>query len=82
MKIIDIANYEYIHYRDSDGSEYLTLTHDSSFASYSESFKLDSNEIETMKLNKKDFIKRCRSTFDHTNKQFNYIKRTRIITDL
>ena len=82
MEIIDLANYEYIHHRDSDGSEYLTLTHESGFASYSESFKLNNNEIEAIKLNKNDFIKRCRSSFDHSNKQFNYIKRNRIITDI
>ena len=80
IEVVDMSPYEYIHYRNSEGREFLTLTHESGFAPFTESFELNNDEIEKISFNKSEFIEECRSTFDHSTKQFKYIERHRRIS--
>ena len=81
IEILGMIPYEYIHYRSSDGREFLRLNHESGFLSYSENVELTAKEITALKIGGVEFINQLRSSFCHSKKKFLFHSGKRSITN-
>jgi hypothetical protein len=70
LKVLGMCPYEYVHYRSSEGREFLSLGHESGFLSYNENIELTQNEILELAVRGIAFINELRATFSHSKKQF------------
>ncbi|WP_143730610.1 hypothetical protein [Microbulbifer sp. GL-2] len=81
IEVLSLSPYEHIHYKDSEGRDFLVLHQEVGFFGYSEVIILTNEESRKLDQEKSKFIKRLLATFDLKTKTFGFHKNQRCVPD-
>jgi hypothetical protein len=81
IEVISMSSYEYVHYLDDKGRNFLSLHQEVGFGGYDENIILTDEESAKLDGDKVKFIKQLISTFDLKAKTFMFHNKQRHIPE-
>jgi len=81
IEVISLHPYEYVHYLDDMGRNFLSLHQEVGFGSYSENIILTDAESQKLNKDKLKFIRQLISTFNLKTKTFEFHNNERHISN-